>query len=363
MKFARLPLYRTYMLKRPCSFFSRVTSKSFPRVPIAIFFCVLAIESSSITFAATPQTTDIVIVRRSDSSPPLRRSGTIVDWKSGSLTLSTGTSQREIEIEDDAIVDIETAWPAVYTTATEQIASGDFAGATTNLVAAISAERRPWAIRIIRADLVRVYSATGNHAAAIQQFLTLSDEDPQTRFFHLCPLQWISGNHNLADHATPLLSSSDPVRRLIGASWSLTGASSETATQVLDQLSHDIEPQIKHLAIAQLWRLRAMNLKTVNARLISVWETSIESMPAEIRAGPWFVIAETQLRMGESQSAIINFLRIPILYPASLDLSAAALYQAGQLLKNAGSQTESKTIWDELKQKFPQSIWAEQIKK
>jgi TolA-binding protein len=106
-----------------------------------------------------------------------------------------------------------------------------------------------------------------------------------------------------------------------------------------------------------------MNLKTVNARLISVWESNIESMPAEIRAGPWFVIAETQLRMGESQSSTINFLRIPILYPTSFDLSAAALYQAGQLLKNAGSQTESKTICDELKQKFPQSIWAEQVSK
>jgi hypothetical protein len=329
---------------------------------LALRACIFVFAVCGNSFLSA-QSTDVVIVRRSDATEPLRRTGTIVDWKADSLTFSTGTSQREIDNTD--IIGIETNWPVEYTTAKQQMATGHFAAATTNLQSALSTERRPWAVRIIRANLIRMHGATGNRAAAIQQFLTLIDDDPQTRFFQLCPLQWISGNHNLGEHAAPLMTSPDPVRQLIGASWSLTGTDSETATRVLDKLSRDIQPQIKHLAIAQLWRLRAMNLKTVNAPLISVWESNIESMPAEIRAGPWFVIAETQLRLGEHESAIINFMRIPILYPNASDLSAAALYQAGLLLHNVGSQsesTDSKTIWDELKQKFPQSIWAGQIK-
>ena len=153
------------------------------------------------------------------------------------------------------------------------------------------------------------------------------------------------------------MKSNDPVRQLIGASWLLFGPQQQAAIQVLDELSRDIDANIKYLAIAQLWRTR--NLK-VNARQIEVWEKLLGSMPKPIRAGPWLVLAEAQSRADQVDEAAINLLRIPILYPKQIGLSAAALYRAGHLLHNTSRKNEAQTIWNELRQKYPDSNWAQQ---
>ncbi len=301
------------------------------------------------------ETEDVVIVRREPSGDTMRRRGTIRQWKGHSLTLFA--NGRERQIVNAEIIEIQTSWPPAYREGLNLVNSGDLPGATKKFQAALATEQRDWARRMVRAELVRLYQASDNHQAATNQFLAIVREDPQTRFFHLCPLPWASGANSVNEQAATLIDSRDAVEQLLGASWLLAGTQRERATKVLDRLSRDIDANIKSLATAQLWRPRIFN---ANAKLIDVWEKAIDQMPAQIQAGPWYLVAQAQARLGQKNAATTNLMRIPILYPEQLGLSAAALYQAGQMLQNNGQTSEARAIWDELQQKYPSTVWAQQ---
>lgn len=319
---------------------------------VAIVATLLSNGSSS-SFAHSQE--DIVVTRRKNSQETVKRRGTIKEWKGFAITITTNVGEKEIE--NDAIVEVQTNWQPDYVAGLQSLESGDLTAAIKQFRAALKSERRTWAQRIIRADLVRAYQATENHLAAVEQFLAITGEDPQTRFFHLCPLPWLPSNAAMNQPAQQWMKSNDPVQRLIGASWLLTGREQESSVKVLDELSRDIDANIKYLAIAQLWRTRSLS---VNARQIEVWEKLISSMPKPIRAGPWLILSEAQSRADQVNEATINLLRIPILYPEQIGLSGAALYRAGHLLHNTGRTYESQTVWNELRQKHPGSIWAQQ---
>lgn len=298
---------------------------------------------------------DTVITRRKNSPETVKRRGTITDWKGFAITIATNAGEKKIE--NDAIVEVQTNWQPAYVAGLSSLEFGDLTKAIEQLRAALNSERRNWAQRIIRADLVRAYQANEKPLAAVEQFLAITKEDPQTRFFNLCPLPWLPSNAAMNQPAQQWLKSSDPVQQLIGASWLLIGPQQKAAIQVLDELSRDIDANIKYLAIAQLWRTRNLN---ANARQIEVWEKLLVSMPKPIRAGPWIVLSEAQSRADQVDEAAINLLRIPILYPDQIGLSAAALYRAGHLLHNTGRTNEAQTVWNELRQQHPGSIWAQQ---
>ena len=321
---------------------------------LLVVFASLLLSNNSFCHFVLGQE-DIVITHRKNSAETIKRRGKIKEWKGFAITLSNDVS--ETKIENDEIVEVQTSWPPDYLAGLESLESGDLTAAIEQLRAALNSERRNWAQRIIRADLVRACQATDNHLAAVEQFLAITNADPQTRFFHLCPLPWLPTTVALDQPAQVWMKSSDPVQQLIGASWSLTSTTREPAIKVLEELSRDMDANIKSLAIAQLWRSRQRNL---NARQLKVWKNLIAEMPRPVRAGPWFVLAEAQARADQTDEAIINLLRIPILYPEQIGLSAAALSRAGHLLHNTGRTSEAQKVWDELRQQHPDSAWAQQ---
>ena len=83
-------------------------------------------------------------------------------------------------------------------------------------------------------------------------------------------------------------------------------------------------------------------------------------MPRDLRAGPYLVLAEAQARAGLIEQALVNLMRIPILYPEQRTLCAAALYRAASLLHNKGQTEQAQTLLNELITYYPQTIWAQQ---
>ncbi len=224
---------------------------------------------------------DIVITFRKNSAETIKRRGKIKEWKGFAITLANDVS--ETKIDNDEIVEVQTSWPPDYMAGLESLKSGELTAAIESFRAALKSERREWAQRIIRADLVRACQATDNHLAAVEQFLAISNADPQTRFFNLCPLLWLPTTAALDQPAQEWLKSSDPVQQLIGASWLLNSTSREPAIQVLEELSRDIDANIKSLAIAQLWRSRQRN---VSARQLEVWKKLIARDAQTNSGGP-----------------------------------------------------------------------------
>ncbi len=315
------------------------------------------------TFPPPPcwgQEGDHVIVLRSGTRETAKRVGTIVDWRGDALLLST--EQRERSIPNEEIVEIQTTWPKSYLEAKPLMASGQFQAASVQLSAALTEEQRPWAQHIVRADLVRVLSALDQHESAIQHFLMMVQDDPKSRFFPLCPLKWVSTTSLPPATVQDFLKSSHPVEQLIGASWSLPGSQQAEAIKVLEQLAVDLDPRIGRYATTQLWRVRAMNLSSINERQLQVWESRIQELPSAWRAGPYFLIAEFQMKLNQPDSATINWMRIPILHSDHPALSAAALFQASSLLQQQGRHDEAESLRNELKQKYLDTVWCKQLK-
>ena len=297
---------------------------------------------------------DTVIVRRQDSQQTIKRRGTIVEWKGLSLTLNS--NGRDREIDNDEIVEVQTPWSQDYLEGSNELRRGQADQAIIKLQSALASETRPWAKRIIHSQLVDAFQMLEQPAAAMEQFFQIVREDPQTRFLHLAPLPWTGSGTALQASALQWIESRDPLTQLIGASWSLGGPQREQAISVLESLTSDIDVRIRSVAIAQLWRTRTR----VNEKQTQVWQGFIEAMPASLRAGPYFVLADAQARIGLTQPAQINLMRIPILYSDQKSLSAAALYRTAKLMHNAGNTEQAQSVLNELVTNYPQTIWAQQ---
>lgn len=297
---------------------------------------------------------DVVVTRRKDSEQTLKRKGTIVEWKGMSLTINSDGVERDID--NDQIVEIQTNWSADYHSGLAELKTGKTQIAIVHFQEALRSESRPWAQRMIRAELVDAFQSIEKHASAVEQFLKIVEEDPNTRFLHLAPLPWTNSGNTLGSSAEPWIESRDSITRLIGASWLLGGPNRNKGVKILDELSGDIDPRIKNIAIAQRWRTRV----NVNSKQVEVWQGIVDRMPRDLRAGPYLVLADAQARAGLTDMAIVNLMRIPILYPQQKTLSAAALYRSGSLLQNRGETRKAQSLLTELITYYPQTIWAQQ---
>ncbi len=321
---------------------------------VAVLACLVLIASGGLSLAQ--ETIDTVITRKPEAEKTVKRKGKIIDWRGGTLTIeSTG---REREIDNNHIVEVQTVWEDSYRNGLNELREGRVKLAIEQFGYAMQKESRPWARRIIRSHLVKSYLAVDRPADAVKQFLEIVAADPQTRFFHLAPLPWAESGTALAQQAEKWIEMRQPVGQLIGASWLLSGAKRSVAIKKLEELSQDIDPRIRTLAIAQLWRTRT----NVSPKQTEVWEGLVEKMPRKFRAGPLYVLADAQSKCEKTDSALINLMRIPILYPQQRSLGAAALYRSAGLLHNKGQAKQSKAILSELVTSYPETIWAQQAR-
>lgn len=300
------------------------------------------------------ETRDTVITRKPGAEKTVKRRGRIVDWRGGALTLEFNGRQREIDNAE--IVQLQTAWGDSYQAGQSELRQGRTKLAIEQFGYAIEKETRPWARRIIRSHLVEAYLAVEQPEDAVKQFLEIVAEDPQTRFLHLAPLPWAGSGNALVQQAEKWIEARQQVVQLIGASWLLAGPKRSQAIKQLEELSRDIDPGVRSLAIAQLWRTRA----SVSAKQTEVWGSLVEKMPRQLRAGPLLVLADAQSKCQKTDQALLNLMRIPILYPEHRSLSAVALYRCASLLNNKGQAKESKAILHELTTKYPETLWAQQ---
>ena len=277
-----------------------------------------------------------------------------MEWKGRSITLSSG--DRDREIDNDDVVEVQTRWSEDYRAGVAELKKGKTQIAILKLQEALKVEARPWARRIIRSHLVDAFESIEQTAPAIDQFLQIVREDPETRFLHLAPLPWTGSTNSLDQPAKNWIQSDEPIQRLIGASWLLGGNQRAEAIEILEVLSRNVDVGVSNVAIAQLWRLRT----NVDAKQIQLWQQIIERMPRSLRAGPYFVLADAQSRAGQVEQAKVNLMRIPILYPDQRLLAAAALYRTANLLQNTGQSDQAQTILGELVADYPQTIWARQ---
>ena len=300
---------------------------------------------------------DILITQSDGTGEKSKRRGVITQWLGKEITLES--SGRSRQIDSDTVVEIQTEWPDTYQKGQELMRSARFADAITPLQQALQAESRPWAQRAIGGKLIECYLATGNESVAVGQFVHIARQDPDTRFYNLAPLPWIStvGLGNINRQTDDWLDSTEPVERLMGAAWSLSGSQRSKAIAALKELSGNKNSSIAALAKSQLWRTESVSAKPNTLRR---WKAEIQKMPPSIRAGAYLMLADAQTRNKQNDQAATNLMRIAILHPEQHGLAAAALYRCADLRQNAGHSDESRTLWAEIVRNYSNTLWAKQ---
>ena len=229
---------------------------------------------------------------------------------------------------------------------------------------ALTEEQRPWAQRIIRSKLMTAYQLIGNSTAAIQEFRTIIEQDPNSRFIDQMPLPW-SNRVPRVTGASDWLDSDQPPIRLLGAGWSLTSQTNQQkkAAAALDDLAGDLDPRIRDLATSQLWRLRTR----LNPRQIQQWQRVVNEMEPVNRAGALLILANAQRKQGDLDSALLNWMKIVTLHEQQSPLVAASLFQIASALKSYSPESTNQKTYPkaeqflaELQQRFPESTWAQQ---
>lgn len=298
---------------------------------------------------------DVVEVRSEKTGNILKRRGEIKSWEGGSLTFES--NGRTDSISNDTIVQIQTTWSADCLNGRQLLESRQFAAAIEPLAKAAAAETRPWAAAMIRADLVRSLSAIGNDFDALQQFLLILSQDPETRWMEFAPLAWEGGlvDSPMAALAQKCLDSKQPNLQLLGASWLLGTPQRGAAVEVLKKLKQDIRPEVAHLASAQLWRTE---LPQANEKEVESWARQVERMPESLRAGPLLLVGLANQRLKQTDRAMLSWMEIAILHADNYRLAALGLARSAAVLSEQGKTEAAKRIWIELTQRFAGTQWA-----
>lgn len=319
-----------------------------------ILFVVLSGQAIFPLHAVGQETVDLVITRKPGAEKTVKRRGRIVEWSGAVLVIHS--TNRDRRINGNEIVEVQTKWTKSYLEGLGELEGGRTRFAIEKLNQALDEEPRPWAKRIIRSKLVDAHQTIEQPQAAVDHFLRIVSEENNTRFLNLAPLPWAGSGNAIVKIPNGWVGSKNPEWLLIGASWALSGKERDIAKKALEELSNDIDPRIRSLAIGQLWRTRT----NVSAKQTEVWQGLVDKMPREMRGGPTFVLADAQSKCQKVDEALINFMRIPILYPNQCSIASAALYRAANLLHNSGKTDRAKSLLNELISKYPESIWAQQ---
>lgn len=311
----------------------------FTSIPLMLVACLLA--------PRTGLSEDVVIVSRSEPSGESRRRGTIIDYTGEALTLEL-SSGRKTRIEPSRVRGYETEREAVHKRGDQLFEEKRYADAVVSYRNAIEPEQRRWMRRVILAQMVRCYHNMQQIVQAGETFRLILQSDPSTQLLDAMPLVWTSapGPPSLGERARRWIKDDDiPGMRLIGASWLLAASPRQEAIQVLNELSTARDPRIAKLSQAQLWRTR---LVTAPPEVLERWENELMTLPASLRAGPYFLLGKLRARHKRHPAAVLAFMRVPILYSSQHDLAAEALFAAGQQLEKTGEKDGAHTVYREL---------------
>lgn len=323
-----------------------------PRLRFASRWYSLLFASLS---CASASAADVIVVKNTKPGlPPIQRQGEIVDLAGDQLLFRGPTGTNET-IALEQVASWRTTWPASKDQADALFLEKKFPEAAALYLRARGEEQRPWARRQIIGRLVETHGASGNLAAAADEFLILVASDPDSSLWEIAPLGWRSTDDvNLLTRAAQWIRDTrNPAKQLLGASWLLAGAQRAEAIGVLQTLSTGqpaeagtpTNKRIASLAAIQLWRTRIV---TSPADEPARWLSAIERLPVEVRPVGYYCIGEALARHQQPEQAALAYLRIPILYAGNRPLSAEALLAAAAQLEKMGRREQAAGLYREI---------------
>jgi hypothetical protein len=303
----------------------------------------------------------VVIATGADLSGRRTLVGKILDYNAQELTIELASGSTT-GTPSNRVLEIQTTWNAAQRQADELTAAHRYDEAIQAYRAAARDETRPWVRRKMLAAMVTCYENAGQIERTGEAFLSLMKMDESWQYLERIPAAWTT---SFADRALEvqarawLETENFPPAQLLGASWLLAGGSRSAALTALRKLSNHADPRIAHLADAQLWRA---SIATAKEDDLKAWEAQIGRMPAELRAGPYLLLAKALSTRNESAAAAWTYMRVPILHPERHALAAAGLEGAARELTKLNSTVEATSLYQELADHFADRAEGRQAK-
>lgn len=310
----------------------------------------LAVAVGAVFASHSAMGEDRVVVRSSGSERTLQ--GTITEWTGDSLTLKNALG-REAVVPASAIVKVDDAKSKSQQQAESKYNAGQYSAASELFMQAAREDARQWKQRQLVADVSRCYFEQSNWVTAAKRFLHVVQFDAKTPSFDAIPLFWKGAPLDTAstDQAAEWLQEDNLTAQLIAASWLLNDLKHRDSAVVrLKAIAKDDDPRLSSLAASQLWRLETATAKSTD---LDRWKVLIEKMPRDLRAGPWFLLAQGLAQQSRFEESAAAAMHVPALFPKNRSLSAEALLLAGSQLKRAGVVDEAENLFREVATKFP----------
>jgi len=323
--------------------------------------CRLVLAALGLLLGQTAGAGDDVVHYRTDGG--MRQlAGEIVRYNRREIVVRT-SGGRETTVAADRVAEIDSAWHPAEREADALFQQRRFDEALDRYRAALGAERRRWVQQRLVAGTVRCYQRLDQVVPAVQSFLALVRDDPQTPYFDAIPLCWlpVQPAPTVEREAQAWLGSDEPAAQLLGASWLLATRERPAAAAGLARLAAApaLNAQLRGLAAAQAWRTR---VATAGPEEVARWQSAVASLPRELQAGPYFLIGQALARGGQPDQAALALLRVPILYPDQSQLAAEALLAAAGQLKSAGHAAEAEALLRELVARHADTTAADQAR-
>lgn len=276
-------------------------------------------------------------------SRPIELRGRVQTFDRATLTLlASDGSQRSLDSLQVQAVRFQ--WSnAEVTAALELFAKRNYRESITALNEARKTNTPRWQQQFVIGHIIQAALAMGNTRTAGILFLDLAASQPPPLLYADMPLCWTVRNVDkpTLDSAKQWLASEAEDAKLLGASWLLLGPEREMASKVLSQLQSSKNPLVAELAAAQAWRLVAPpeTLKQLDA-----WLAFRDRMLQPLQLGPTEFLAERLQRVGETDLALEQWMRIATLHTDRYDRTRKALSAAAASLTRAGRTTEATKI-------------------
>lgn len=288
--------------------------------------------------------------------------GEVLDYTGEELTIRLPSGQEQ-RYPTSRIARVETPRLPEHQLALRLIDKHDYQSALAQLDEAYKLEERRWMRREILAQRVQCRTELGQLALAGAEFLVLVRSDPATQHFASIPLSWRPQTPavDLENRARAWLQQRDsPVAVLLGASHLISLGHGGEVLDALRGLTLQADPRIAALAAAQTWRLRAA---AATDRELEQWDAQIESMPPEVRGGPYYLLGQAFAQRQDWQRSALLLLRVALLYPYPRALAARSLADAASALERLGQADEAARLREELVRDYPDSLEATELRR
>ena len=280
--------------------------------------------------------------------------GIVDDYTGREVTVLVRAGEQLRRYPRQEVVEVQTAYTAHHERGRQLLAKGQPSQAKPELTLALKEEDRIWVRRLILSELVRCALWEGDYRAAVPNFLSIVESDPETMHFGLVPLAWTerAADANVKFEANAWLTDSSLVAQLIGASHLLfDGEENDRAETVLRRLARESNIRLQRLAQMQLWRVRSVGGIATPGELLR-WEVAVDDLPEELRAGGYYVLGQTFRRQQQPERAAAALLWLPLVYDADRHLAARACFEAAELVESFGDQAQATNLYSEVVFRF-----------